>query len=288
MPPKILQRHTIQEILQNYPSQIDNRFGSAKRDVEDLLMHLLKCTEAHLLAYPEQKLSTIQFAKFKLMLAKRKKGIPLQYIFGTKEFCGMPFKVTRFTLIPRPETEQLVDAVAEYVKNNPIRNIVDIGTGTGAIIVSIAKKLDHNKDFFFIGTDKSITALQVARYNALKNQVNIHFYARDFIKKPFTFLPNTSWILVSNPPYLTESELKEPSIEFEPRLALYGGEDGLDAYRTLIDQVSKHENKPKAIFFEIGYKQGLALKEMAKKLNPKSVEVIQDFCGKDRIVKIEL
>lgn len=281
-------RPTISEVLLQYPSQIDHRFGSAKRDVELILMNILECTDAHLIAFSDQKLTSIQFAKFKLMFSKRKKGLPLQYIFGTAEFCGMPFKITKFTLIPRPETEQLVDTAVEYVKNHNIRNIVDIGTGTGVIIVSIAKKLEHLKDFFFIGTDKSISALQVARYNALKNKTNVHFYARDFIKKPFTFLPATSWILVSNPPYLTEKELSEPSIEFEPRLALYGGVDGLDAYRTLIDQVAKHENKPKAIFFEIGYKQGPALKELAKKLNPQSVDIIQDFCGKDRIIKIIL
>jgi len=288
MPRKLLSPHTIQEILADYPSKLDNRFGSAKRDVEDLLMHTLNCTEAHLLAYPELELNPIQFTKFKMDFQKRKRGLPLQYIFKEASFCGLPFKVTRFTLIPRPETEQLVETVVEYVKNNPIRNVVDIGTGTGAIIVSIAKKLDHDMDFFFIGTDKSISALQVARYNALKNKTNVHFYTRDFIKKPFTFLPGTSWILVSNPPYLTEAELSEPSIQFEPRLALYGGADGLDAYRTLISQVSKLENKPKAIFFEIGFKQAAAVKELAKQLNPKGVEVIKDFCDKDRIVKIEL
>lgn len=279
---------TIKEILNKYPSKIDNRFGSAKRDMEDLLMHILNCSEAHLMAYSEQKLTTLQFAKFKSMLAKRKKGIPLQYIFGQTEFSGMPFKVTRGTLIPRPETEQLVDVAVEHIQKNKINNIVDIGTGTGAIIISINKKLEDQKNLNFIGTDKSLLALKVARYNATKNKAKVKFYARDFIKKQFTFLNNESWILISNPPYLTEKELKEPSIEFEPRLALYGGVDGLVPYRTLIDQVSKLEHKPKAILFEIGYKQGSALKEMAKKLSPKSVEIIQDFCGKDRIVKIEL
>lgn len=279
---------TIKQILQKYPSQIDNRFGSAKRDVEDLLMHLLNCSEAHLMAYPEQKLTAVQFTKFKLMFSKRKRGLPLQYIFGQTEFSGMPFKVTRGTLIPRPETEQLVDVAVQYIQSNRVENVIDIGTGTGAIIVSIAKKLEDRKDLNFIATDKSLLALKVARYNARKNKAKVKFFARDFIKKPFKFITDSNWILISNPPYLTEKELKEPSIVFEPKLALYGGIDGLIAYRTLIDQVSKLEHKPKAIFFEIGYKQGSALKELAKKLNPKSVEVIQDFCGKDRIVKIEL
>lgn len=251
-------------------------------------MNILNCTEAHLIAYPEQKLTAVQFTKFKLILAKRKKGIPLQYIFGTTEFSGMPFKVTRGTLIPRPETEQLVDVAVQYIQTNKINNIVDIGTGTGAIIVSISKKLQDKKNLNFIGTDKSLLALKVARYNATKNKAKVKFYARDFLKKPFKFTTDSNSLLISNPPYLTEKELKEPSIEFEPKLALYGGTDGLIAYRTLIDQVSKLEHKPKAILFEIGYKQGAALKELAKKLNPRSVEVIQDFCGKDRIVKIQL
>jgi release factor glutamine methyltransferase len=280
---------SIGEILKEYPKQLDNRFGSAKRDVEDILMHILKCNEAHLMAYAEQKLRSIQYAKFKLMMEKRKRGMPLQYIFKKATFYNIPLRVTPSVLIPRPETELLVDQVRDYVTNHQIRNVVDIGTGPGTIIIALAKQLDKEKDYFFIGTDSSVQAISLARLNALKNKAHVHYYTRDFIKNPYTFIPMTSWVMVSNPPYLTEEELSEPSIQFEPRLALYGGKDGLDAYRILIEQVSKLENKPKAIFFEIGYKQAEAIKQLANQsLKPQSIEVFQDFCGKDRVVKIEL
>lgn len=280
---------TISEILKEYPSQLDDRFGSAKRDVEDILMNILRCNEAHLLAFSEQKLSSLQFAKFKLMIEKRKRGWPLQYIFKKAYFCNLPFRVTHNVLIPRPETELLVEKAKDYIATHQIRNIVDIGTGSGAIIIALAKNLSEEKEYFFIGTDKSVKAISLARLNSIKNKANVHFYTRDFINKPYTFLPLTSWVLISNPPYLTEEELKEPSIQFEPRLALYGGKDGLDPYRTMIEQISKLENKPKAIFFEIGYKQAEAIRQLANQwLQPKSTEVFQDFCGRDRVIKIEL
>lgn len=278
---------TIAEIRLKYPQLLDSRFGPRERDVDDLLIHLLKKDEAFLLAHPEKKLSPLQYSRFQLMFMKRHDGFPLQYIFHETNFDGLNIKVNKFVLIPRPDTELLVQKVEEYVKVHPIRNIADIGTGSGAIIIALAKKLD--KDYFFIGTDISVAALNLARLNGLRNKVNVHFYLRDFIKKPYTFLPLTSWVLVSNPPYLTETELSEPSIQYEPKLALYGGPDGLDAYRTMLEQVSNLENKPKAIFFEIGWKQAEAIKKLAKEnFKIRGFEVFQDSCGRDRVVKIEL
>lgn len=280
---------SIGDLLQKYPQQLDDRFGSARRDVEDILMHVLDCNEAHLLAHKEEKLSAMQFAKFKRMIAKRKRGIPLAYIFKKADFYSIPLRVTSNTLIPRPETQLLVDKSREYIVTHQLKNVVDIGTGSGAIIIALAKQLPPEKEHFLIATDKSVKAVSLARLNAVRNKANVHFYTRDFFNKPYTFLPLTSWVLISNPPYLTEEELQEPSIQFEPRLALYGGKDGLDAYRTILEQVSKLESKPKAIFFEIGYKQAEAIKQLAKQfLKPRLIEVFQDFCGKDRVVKIEL
>ena len=277
---------TIKEILTNFPKELDNLYGPEQRDVEDFLADALVKDRAFLLANPNETLSPLEYAKFLMTFDIRKNGYPPQYALGKVTFYNLPIRVTRSTLIPRPDTEILVTIAKEYIEKNPIKNVVDIGTGTGAVIIALAKTL-ANKDRFFIGTDKSVRA--IARLNDLRHKTNVHFYIRDFFKKPYTFLPLTSWVLVSNPPYLNDEEMKEPSIQMEPKLALYGGKDGLDAYRTILQQVSKLESKPKAIFFEIGYKQAETVKDLANQyLKPKLIQVHKDLCDRDRVVQIEL
>jgi len=281
---------TIGEILSEYPSQIENTFGPKELDVQELLAKVTGNSRAHVMASPEQKLTPLQFVRFQRLFAKRKDLWPPQYLLGEIRFDDIDLKITPSVLIPRPETETLVEIAKKYIEANPIRNVVDLGTGSGCIIISLAKKLaSTKKEYNFIGTDKSLAALRIARTNAKRNNVLINFRIRDFISKPNTFLPLTSWVLISNPPYLNEKEMSEITIRHEPRIALYGGPDGLNDYRTILTQTAGLENKPKAIFFEIGYKQGKSLSEIVKEHFPAAnITVHQDYCGKDRVMKIEL
>ena len=281
---------TIQEVLEKYPPMLRDIFGPPRNDVELMLMHMFKKDRSFLIAHPDKRLRSDQYARFKVVFALRKKEWPLQYIFGKVDFMGCELRVNNFTLIPRPETEQLVELAAEYIKNNSIRNIVDLGTGSGAIIISLYKILSPTKiNYNYIATDKSAKTLQVARFNELKNKTNINFRVRDYLHRPNTFIPLTSWVLISNPPYVSVKALNEPSIKHEPKMALSGGVDGLDAYRKILSQVGTIQHKPKAIFFEIGFDQAQAIKEIAKNnFSVKDFKVYKDFNNHDRVVRIIL
>jgi release factor glutamine methyltransferase len=284
-------KHTLRSILSTYPQRLEAIFGPTHRDIEDLLLYILDTPRTFLITHPDYTLSLLEWNRFKRAFKKRQQGLPLAYITKKAAFYGETFFVNQNVLIPRPETEHLVDLVSDFVKNNTIRNIIEVGTGSGALIISIAKKLKPTKiDYHYIATDISQKAIALARLNAIRHRLDINFRVRDLIKRPNTFIPLTSWVLVSNPPYVPHHNLSEPSIAHEPNLALDGGTDGLDYYNTLLQQASLLQNKPKAIFFEIGYDQAEGVHLLAQKYlgNYTSLTIHKDFAGKDRCIQIVL
>ena len=211
------------------------------------------------------------------------KGEPVQYVLGQWDFRKLTLKVDRRALIPRPETEQLVDLVLKsaQVKGAAKPLIVDVGTGTGCIILSLASEM---RDGVFVGLDISPEALSLAKENAALTGLDarVLFAESDGCGE---FDPASVDVLVSNPPYIPSHVVDglEPHIrDHEPRLALDGGADGLDVYRALLLDAVMVLKSGGAVFFEIGDEQGSAMRDMLEEYGFTDVSVIKDYAGKDR------
>ncbi len=219
---------------------------SPRMNAELLLMFTLGCDRAHLYAHTERELTSGEQARYEQALAQRAQGVPAQYITGHQEFWGMDFIVTPAVLIPRPETEHVVESVLRLIREPgqdappPLKTpsfprIVDIGTGSGCIALALAKELPQAK---IHATDISAAALEIARANAARHQLEsrIHFHKTDLLQG---LDPNTFDFVVSNPPYVGESEEDQVQLEvrkFEPRDAVFAGPTGLEVIDRLIPQ----------------------------------------------------
>lgn len=210
------------------------------------------------------------------------KGVPVQYIIGNVDFYGNIIKVNRDTLIPRFETELLVDKTIKYIKKYFDREIkiLDIGTGSGCIAITLSKMFGYEVD----ASDVSLKAINIAKENAILNGVNINFIVSDV----FSNIKNKYDVIISNPPYIAkEEEIMDMVRNYEPHLALYAENDGLYFYDKIISDCAKYLNDKFLLAFEIGYKQGKRVMDMAKKsLSNVKVWCEKDYSGKDRFVFI--
>jgi release factor glutamine methyltransferase len=286
----------IKEFLESQKNLVDDF------DAQVLLAHVLRISRPKLIAHPNTPLDLIQLDSATQAFARLKAGEPLPYILGGWEFFGLDFEVNEHVLIPRPETELLVEKAIAYLKNNPDkRNVIDVGTGSGIIAISIAK---HFQDVKIIATDISAKALQVAKRNAIKHSVEnqIEFVECDLLPHP---QPLSHWergegvreidLICANLPYIPTKTLHGLKVYGkEPTLALDGGEDGLDLYRKLFSIVSKNDNrfnKLNNLFWlcEIEATQGISATNLAKEFFPNAnVNLHQDLAGKDRLIEIIL
>lgn len=253
---------------------------SHRLEAEILLAHCLKLKKINLYTQSERILTEQELAEFKKLIERRKKHEPIAYIVGFQPFIGLDFIVTPDVLIPRPETELLVETAVKQITNyglpalpagRQITSLADLGTGSGCIAISIAKKLPNIK---IIATDSSEKALKIAKQNAKKHNVEdrIEFH----LTTSFS-LPSPVDLIISNPPYIPTADIEklDPDVkDYEPRQALDGGADGLDFIRQLV--------KFNCIF-EFGINQGIAI----KKLNPK-VKIIKDYSGIERIALLHM
>lgn len=215
-------------------------------------------------------------------LKELEKGKPVQYIVGNVDFFGINLKVNENVLIPRFETEELVDKVINYSKIfNKKLKVVDIGTGSGAIAITLKKKLNAE----LTATDISNEALEVAKENALINNVQIDFKLGNLLEP----LDEKYDILVSNPPYIAyDEEIMEIVKNNEPHLALYAANNGLYCYEEILKNVKNYLNEKALIAFEIGEKQGEALKELSLKYLNVEAKIEKDLQGRDRFAFIFL
>jgi release factor glutamine methyltransferase len=217
--------------------------GSPRMNAELLLMFTLSCDRAYLFAHPERNLTVEEQNRYEEALTRRASGIPAQYITGHQEFWGMDLIVSPAVLIPRPETEHVIETVLHLERNNGDRapspggptHIVDVGTGSGCIAIALAKELPGSD---IHATDISTAALEVAQANTARNQFEhrIHFHQADLLQG---FDPGTFDFVVSNPPYVGESEEDQVQLEvrkFEPRNAVFAGPTGLEVIERLIPQ----------------------------------------------------
>lgn len=211
------------------------------------------------------------------LIERRSSHIPLQYITGEQEFMGLNFKVNEDVLIPRQDTECLVEKVLPFCSG---KRVLDLCTGSGCIIVSIAKL---SAPLVAVGTDISAKALLMAEKNARLQEVLVSYIQSDLFEKVVGMFD----IIVSNPPYIesrTVAKLMPEVREHEPLLALDGREDGLYFYRRIIKEAGNHLSKEGRIFFEIGHNQGNKVKNLLEEAGFEEIEVIKDLCGMDRVV----
>ncbi len=257
----------------------ESNIPSALLDAELIVGRAAGMTRALLLAHPERELDEKESGYIRDMLKKRLSRIPMQYILGSCEFMGFNFNVNRSTLIPRSDTETVVEKAIDIIKEKKYKTALDIGTGSGAIAVSIAKYTDTA----VTASDISQSAIDTARLNAEQNNVSVDFVKSDM----FSELEGRFDIIISNPPYIERDVIKtlEPEVrKYEPITALDGGEDGLCFYRVITKEAPKHLNKGGALIFEIGCNQAYAVKKLMKINNFDEISVNKDLSGLDRVV----
>lgn len=256
----------------------------ALQDAEFLMMHVLGKDRAWMLAYWKDEIGIEASIPYHSAIERRRNGEPIQYIIGETEFYGLPFRVTRDVLIPRPETEHLVERVIELASGIAQPRIVDVGTGSGAIAVALAAKMPRAA---VTAIDISAAALGLARQNASRNGMGdrIRFLEGDLLapasKEQFEFV-------ISNPPYIPERDRASLAVEvreFEPALALFAGEDGLATYRRLIPAAYAVLVPGGFLAFEIGYGQGWAIRALLRQTGFEEIEFTPDLQGIPRVAQ---
>lgn len=258
--------------------------SSPEPDARLLLQHTLNRPHSYLLAHADNLLTPAQETMYRQLVERAMRHEPIPYILGYAPFYGLEFVVNSAVLIPRPETEQLVETVVQWAKPKGAVKVVDIGTGSGCIAVTLARLLPQAS----IGAvDISGEALVVAQQNG-----RIHAPGRIQFHQGSLLLPLNAPVdaIVANLPYVTDSEwtqLDDGIKLYEPATALQGGPDGLDVIRELLTQATTRLKPGGAIFLEIGWQQGQKTKELGEFYFPQAhIEVLTDFSGHDRIVTI--
>jgi release factor glutamine methyltransferase len=269
---------------------------SPRLDAEILLAEALRASRAHLLTHDDEVLPPDTWQLFQAWAARREKREPVAYIIGRREFYGLDFAVSPAVLIPRPETEHLVEEALALAGRLSLRmqrsdpgasiTIADVGTGSGAIAVSLAAHLPRAR---ICAVDASEDALTVARRNAERHGVEdrLRFVQSDLLEN----LPWPADILAANLPYVSDADWDTlaPEIRlYEPALALRAGADGLDAIRRMLDQSPAHLQPGGAVCLEIGEGQAGQVREMSRAAFPgAAIRIVRDYAGLDRIVVIE-
>lgn len=255
-----------------------------------LLQHVMGIDHATLIAHDDQELTAVQEQTFRAYLERAAQGEPIPYIIGHAPFFDMDLHVSPAVLIPRPETEQLVETAVSLAKahnyTHHVSHIVDAGTGSGCIPITLARKLPHTH---IEATDISAEALAVAAQNAAQFAPNRITFHHGNLLQPITAPID---LITANLPYVTDHEwtmLDDGVKLYEPQLALKGGPDGLDIIRDLLNQAVYKLTSGGAILLEIGWQQGQAAKSLAASIFPAAqIKLLQDYFGQDRFVIIQL
>lgn len=262
--------------------QLASGTEQARREAEILLGAALGYNRAHLLAHLDAPLPEATAMVYRAWVQRRAAGEPLPYISGRIEFYGLEFAVSPAVLIPRPETELLVETALAHAR--PAARIADVGTGSGCIVVALASQLPQAA---FYAIDLSPAALEVAQENATQHGVanRIRFLEGDLLAP----LPEPVDIIVSNPPYVAEGEWEALpiSVRREPEMALLAGADGLDTVRRLLAQAPARLRAGGLLLVEIGERQGAATLEVARAAFPAAdCRILTDLAGKDRVLSV--
>ena len=269
---------TYKELLQTAREFLKmNGIADADLDAWYLLAHVFGINRADFFMYGSELVSKNKALQYNELIKKRAEHLPLQYITGRQEFMGLEFEVDENVLIPRQDTELLVEEALKVCKG---KSVMDMCTGSGCIIISLAK-LGGIKNA--VGTDISDKAIDVASRNAKKHNTDVKFIQSDLFEK----LVGSYDIIISNPPYIKSEELRSlmPEVrDHEPRQALDAGSTGLIFYDRIIKDINRYLNPGGYIFLEIGYDQGNAISSMLHDAGFTDINVKKDFCDLDRLV----
>ena len=259
-----------------------NNIKSAKLDSEILLSNVIKKKREDIILNLDKELEKENFILFKDLITQRSLGKPVAYLIGKKDFWKHEFDVSEETLIPRPDTEILIDCVLDITKQKSKLNLLDIGIGTGCIILSILKE---KKDFYGTGIDISKKCIEVSKINASK--LNVSRRVKFFKSNVDNFFYGKYDLIISNPPYVKKLDLKyldRDVIDFEPELALDGGLDGISEIRKVINRSSELIKKNGKLVLEIGFGQKYKVKKLLKDKGFYINKVLKDYADIDRCI----
>lgn len=256
---------------------------SPRIDAQWLLMHVLQCERTRLLSHGDQRLSEAQWQHYQALIVRRQGGEPVAYITGSRGFWSLELKVTAAVLIPRPDTELLVEQVLALADNSQRLTLADLGTGSGAIALALASE---RPSWRILATDASAAALAVASENARHNELErVEFHHGDWCQA----LPDGLMldILVSNPPYIAphDPHLQQGDLRFEPLSALSAAQDGLRDLRLLTAQAAERLRAGGFLLFEHGYDQGAEVRAMMLRHGFTDVHTLRDAGGQERVTQ---
>ena len=269
---------TVTELLQKAEQSI-NCSDSARLDAEILFCDVMQFNRSRIYSHPEQIVPDDKSALFQSLIAQRQQGHPIAHLTGKKEFWSLQLAINEDTLIPRPETELLVETALQLVPDDTTFNILDLGTGSGAIAIAIASERPNCK---IVATDINTNALTIAKKNAETHQLkNIQFYLSNWYQN----IPSQEFdLIVSNPPYIKEDDehLSQGDIRFEPELALVAGTDGMQAINIILENAKQYLASDAYLLIEHGYDQRSLVEEAFLKHDFKQLKSFQDLSGQDR------
>jgi len=258
--------------------------GSPRLNAETLLMFVLGVDRAYIYAHPARELTTDEVARYEDLIRRRSTGLPAQYITGHQEFWGLDLIVSPAVLIPRPETEHLVETVVELAHEAPAPRIVDVGTGSGCIALALAHELKTAEVY---GVDLSAEALEIARANAARLQLDGRVrFLQSNVLEIFAEEHNLDFV-VSNPPYIALDEadkVQRSVLEFEPHMAVFGGDKGLDVLHPLVEQADAALKPGGYLAMEIGYSMRNAVLKLLSPTMWEDPKSVPDLQGIPRVI----
>jgi len=270
---------TITELLQKGEQNISSS-DSARLDAEILFCDVMQFDSSRIYSHPEYIVPDDKSALFQLLIKQRQQGHPIAHLTGKKEFWSLELAINKDTLIPRPETELLVETALQIIPDDATFNILDLGTGSGAIAIAIASE---RPDCRIVATDIDKNALAMAKINAETHKIeNIQFYASDW----YLDIPLQSFdLIVSNPPYIRQDDehLSQGDVRFEPELALVAGADGMQAINMILENAMNYLASDAYLLIEHGYDQKQLVQEAFLKHDFKQLKTFQDLSGQDRM-----
>lgn len=270
---------TFQEAVDNATAKLSAISDSAKLDAQLLVCQACNFAQTKLIAHPEQELSNEELTIFKSLLARRSQGEPLAYIIGKQEFWSLNFIVNENVLIPRPETELLVEIALDLISDKQAPQILDLGTGSGAIAIAIGKE---RNDCTIMATDISQLALEVATLNAEKHKVAIQFIHSDWYQKLGAEMFD---VIVCNPPYVAEEDpqLHQYVKLFEPTHAVISNKKGTQDLENVITNAHQYLLSPGYLLLEHGFQQATEVQQLFKQHRFKQIRTHKDLSGLDRV-----
>ena len=274
---------SIKKVIDTAQQGLESISDSARLDAECLLSFVLNKETVYLRTWPEKILDDSIHEQFLKLLKRREQGEPIAYIVGSKEFWSFNLNVSKDTLIPRPETEMLVEQVIKIAHQQKLNSILELGTGTGAIAIAISSEIQKlEQQPKIVATDISLQALDVAKQNAARYKQGIEFVESDW----FNSIELQKFdLIVSNPPYIQQGDvhLTQGDVRFEPMSALVSGDDGLDDIRAIIEQAKNSLNPGGYLIFEHGYDQGSAVRALFEANAYTHIQTHTDLSKNDRM-----